>query len=161
MRKDYQVLVGTNRHTIIPTGWIQEENNLKGVLDDTRSLDASKPYVAREYGVARYERLQAPDFGAADEYYGRTKKFWDDVRDAWSADFRKQPVITLRAPVDQGGAVRAAVRAGRKNCAPARRSRATARRSSRRVSRTCALRLSRSRMPGGELLLNGAHRARR
>lgn len=102
-RKDYQVLIGTNRHTIIPTGWIQEENNLKGVLDEKRALDAQMPYLAREYGVARYERLQAPDFGAADQYYERTKKFWDDVRDAWAADFRKQPVITLRAPVDQGG----------------------------------------------------------
>ena len=56
-----------------------------------------------ETPVARYERLQAPDFGAADQYYERTKKFWDDVRDAWAADFRKQPIITLRAPVDQSG----------------------------------------------------------
>jgi hypothetical protein len=103
VRKDYQVLIGTNRHTIVPTGWIQEENNLKGVLDDQRALDAEKPYLAREYGVARYERLQAPDFGAADQYYETTRKFWDEVREAWSADFRKQPVITLRAPVDQGG----------------------------------------------------------
>jgi len=103
VRRDYQVLIGTNRHTIIPTGWIQEENNLKGVLDDTRALAVDKPYVAREYGVARYERLQAPDFGAADEYYERTRKFWDDVRAAWATDFRKQPVITLRAPVDQSG----------------------------------------------------------
>jgi hypothetical protein len=103
VRKDYQVLIGTNRHTIIPTGWLQEENNLKGVLDDKRAPAADKPYLAREYGVARYERLQAPDFGAADEYYERTKKFWDDVRDAWADDFRKQPTITLRAPVDQSG----------------------------------------------------------
>ena len=29
MRDDYQVLVGTNRHTITPDGWLQEENNLK------------------------------------------------------------------------------------------------------------------------------------
>ena len=103
VRKDYQVLIGTNRHTVLPTGWIQEENNLKGVLDDKRALAADKPYLAREYGVARYERLQAPDFGAADQYYERTKKFWDDVRDAWTSDFHKQPVITLRAPVDQAG----------------------------------------------------------
>jgi len=102
-RKDYQVLIGTNRHTIIPTGWIQEENNLKGVLDDQRTLATDTPYRAREYGVARYERLQTPDFGAADEYYERTKKFWDDVRDAWADSFRKQPTITLRAPVDQAG----------------------------------------------------------
>ncbi|MEJ0038385.1 MAG: DUF6607 family protein [Gammaproteobacteria bacterium] len=103
VRKDYQVLIGTNRHTIIPTGWIQEENNLKGALDDKRTLAADKPYIAREYGVARYERLQAPDFGAADQYYESTKKFWDDVRDAWTSDFHKQPIITLRAPVDQSG----------------------------------------------------------
>ena len=29
VRKDYDYLWGTNRHTIVPTGWIQEENNLK------------------------------------------------------------------------------------------------------------------------------------
>lgn len=103
VRKDYQVLIGTNRHTILPTGWVQEENNLKGVLDEKRTLDPNMPYLAREYGVARYERLQSPNFDAADEYYQRTKKFWDAVREAWSADFRRQPVITLRAPVDQAG----------------------------------------------------------
>jgi hypothetical protein len=104
--KDYQVLIGTNRHTIIPTGWIQEENNLKGVLTDERKLSAQQPYLAREYGVARYERLQNPDFSAADEYYKRTRQFWDEVRDAWAARFRVTPQITLRAPVDQAGLFR-------------------------------------------------------
>jgi hypothetical protein len=33
VRKDYDVLVGTNRHTITPTGWVQEENNVKLALD--------------------------------------------------------------------------------------------------------------------------------
>lgn len=103
VRKDYNVLVGTNRHTVIPTGWVQEENNLKGVLDEKRALVAAQPYVGREYGVARYERLVAPNFGSADEYYERTKKFWDEVRDAWAESFRKEPTITLRAPVDQAG----------------------------------------------------------
>ena len=102
-RKDYQVLIGTNRHTITSTGWIQEENNLKGVLTPERDLAADKPYVAREYGVARYERLQSPDFGSADEYYERTKKFWDLVRDEWVESFHVQPTITLRAAVDQAG----------------------------------------------------------
>ncbi len=107
VRKDYQVLIGTNRHTITPTGWIQEENNLKGVLTNDRALATDKPYVGREYGVARYDRLQlansAADFGAADEYFERTKQFWDEVRDAWSASFEKTPTITLRAQVDQSG----------------------------------------------------------
>ena len=103
VRKDYQVLVGTNRHTIVPTGWIQEENNLKGVLTNERALASDQPYLSREYGVARYERLQAPDFAAADAYYEHTRQFWDEVRDAWAARFRATPRITLRAPVDQAG----------------------------------------------------------
>jgi hypothetical protein len=106
VRKDYQVLIGTNRHTVIPTGWIQEENNLKSVLTDNRTLSPEQPYVAREYGVARYERLENPEFAAADEYYQRTRKFWDEVRNAWAARFRANPQITLRAPVDQAGLFR-------------------------------------------------------
>jgi hypothetical protein len=103
VRKDYQVLIGTNRHTVTPTGWVQEENNLKSVLADDRRLASDQPYLAREYGIARYERLQAPDFAAADAYFERTRKFWGEVRDAWAARFRATPQITLRAPVDQAG----------------------------------------------------------
>jgi hypothetical protein len=106
VRKDYQVLIGTNRHTILPTGWVQEENNLKGVLTDDRKLSPEQPYIAREYGVARYERLAGPDFSAADQYYEKTRQFWDQVRDAWASRFRATPQITLRAPVDQAGLFR-------------------------------------------------------
>ena len=81
VRDDYQVLIGTNRHTIVPTGWVQEENNLKTVLTQ-RALSNSQPYVAREYGVARYERIRDADFAAADHYYQRTKEFWDQVRES-------------------------------------------------------------------------------
>jgi hypothetical protein len=66
VRRDYQVLVGTNRHTVTATGWVQEENNLKMVLTDARAPDATLPYRAREYGVARYELLRDADFAAAD-----------------------------------------------------------------------------------------------
>src|SRR5687768_15132237 len=38
VRKDYDVLVGTNRHTITPTGWVQEENNLKLAKGEQRYL---------------------------------------------------------------------------------------------------------------------------
>lgn len=103
VRDDYQVLVGTNRHTVSPTGWIQEENNLKTVLTAARELDSSRPYVAREYGVARYERIRDADFAQADVYYGRTKQFWDRVRDEWSGIFVKQGEVTLKGPVDKLG----------------------------------------------------------
>lgn len=100
VRDDYQVLVGTNRHTISPTGWIQEENNLKTVLDAGRAIDS---YAAREYGVARYERIRDADFAQADVYFERTKQFWDQVRDEWSGIFVRQGEVTLKGPVDKLG----------------------------------------------------------
>jgi hypothetical protein len=103
VRKDYNVLVGTNRHTITPAGWVQEENNLKTVLTDDRAIDAAQPYRAREYGVARYARLAEADFKAADQYYERTRKFWASVQTAWAELFRQNAVVTLSAPVDQAG----------------------------------------------------------
>ena len=103
VRKDYQVLLGTNRHTITATGWLQEENNLKTVLTPDRSVDASHPYLAREYGVARYSWLRDADFAAADEYYQKTRAFWDGVLSTWHQLFVGHPQITLRAPVDQAG----------------------------------------------------------
>ena len=103
VRKDYQVLVGTNRHTITPTGWLQEENNLKTVLRQDRAIDARQPYRAREYGAARYARLRDADFAAADQYFERTRTFWDAVQTAWADLFRQHGAVTLRAPVDQAG----------------------------------------------------------
>jgi hypothetical protein len=103
VRDDYQLLIGTNRHTIGRSGWIQEENNLKAVITDARALDASRPYLGREYGVARYERLKGANFAAANQYYARTRPFWRNVRDAWTNAFAQQGTITLRGPVDKLG----------------------------------------------------------
>jgi hypothetical protein len=104
VRDDYHALIGTNRHTIEAAGWVQEENNLKAVLVDPRGPAAS--YKAREYGVARYERIRDADFAAADQYYARTRQFWDQVRDDWASVFAKQGVVNLRGPVDKLGLFR-------------------------------------------------------
>jgi hypothetical protein len=103
VREDYQAIIGTNRHTVLPTGWLQEENNLKAVVASPRTLSPSTPYVGREYGVARYERIKDADFAAADQYYSRTREFWDAVRDRWSGAFAQRGLITLKGPVDKLG----------------------------------------------------------
>ncbi len=101
VRKDYNVLIGTNRHTVIATGWLQEENNLKAVIDAAGTLDAALPYLAREYGVARYERIRDYDFTAGDRYFERTRSFWEAVRAAWDRRFAANAGLTLVAAVDQ------------------------------------------------------------
>jgi len=92
VRKDYDVLVGTNRHTITPAGWVQEENNLKLASIDGR-------YLSREYGVARYERIRDFDFSAAEKHFARTEPFWAEVRAAWRDIARSR--FTMRAQPDQ------------------------------------------------------------
>jgi len=104
VRDDYQVLVGTNRHTIELNGWVQEENNLKAVLPANDGPIVA--YRAREYGVARYERIRDADFAAADDYYTKTRAFWDQVRDNWSMLFAKQGGAALKGPVDKLGLFR-------------------------------------------------------
>jgi len=94
VRKDYDVLVGTNRHTITPTGWVQEENNLKLAIHEKR-------YLGREYGVARYERIKDYDFSPGEKYYERSEPFWAEVRAAWRELEEARGRYTLRAPVDQ------------------------------------------------------------
>jgi hypothetical protein len=97
VRKDYELLRGTNRHTVVPTGWIQEENNLK---------DAGKspaPFVGREYGVARYERVKNADFAGADGYYAATRVFWAAVMTEWQSYWQKSTQLDLTAHSDQSG----------------------------------------------------------
>lgn len=102
VRKDYHVLAGTNRHTITPDGWVQEENNLKLALDNNGKARAEMPYLAREYGFARYQRIRDYDFGAGELYFARTEPFWAEVRAAWRELARREARFTLKAPVDQG-----------------------------------------------------------
>lgn len=84
VRDDYDVLIGTNRHTITPTGWVHEEENLKAVLDDTGELDRDRSFLARELGVNRYEAIVDFDFSGRDDYWEATSAFWRDVRAEWS-----------------------------------------------------------------------------
>ncbi len=99
VRKDYQLLLGTNRHTVLPRGWLHEENNLKQTVGD-----APLPYVGREYGVARYERIVDADFAAADQYYAATRAFWDAVLEVWDEIWARQAVVEVEANSDQSGA---------------------------------------------------------
>jgi hypothetical protein len=84
VRDDYHTLVGTNRHTITPSGWVHEEENLKVVLDSAGTLDADQAFLSRELGVNRYERIVEFDFSARDAYWEATKDFWADVRAEWA-----------------------------------------------------------------------------
>ena len=100
VRDDYQVLVGTNRHSITPTGWIHEEENLKGILDGVDSLSQDLPYLAKELGFNRYELITDFDFSGGDSYWENTGDFWSEVREAWNRVFTERSTFALRDRVE-------------------------------------------------------------
>ena len=98
VRKDYQLLLGTNRHTIVPSGWLQEENNLKA------ASGAAMPYVGREYGVSRYERIRGNFFIEAAKYYESTRAYWSQVLAVWDEIWNEHSTVSRKANSDQSGA---------------------------------------------------------
>lgn len=101
VRNDYDVLAGTNRHTILPAGWVHEQQNLKVALDADGQPRANDPVLAREFGYNRYERIADFDWSAGDRYFERTKPLWKAVRDQWSALLARDEPLALRGAPDK------------------------------------------------------------
>jgi hypothetical protein len=97
VRDDYQILEGTNRHSILANGWVQEEENMKLVLDGSNG----PVYLAKELGIARYERIVDHDFSGGDEYWNKSKHYWADVRDVWKTLIDEQDVLTIHKKTSQ------------------------------------------------------------
>ncbi len=92
VRDDYDALIGSNRHTIYPTGWVQEEDNLKAVVDAAGNIEA---LLAREVGLARYERISDFDWSAGDAYWEQTAPFWALVREHWNQLFKAHQTLRI------------------------------------------------------------------
>lgn len=102
VRDDYQVLEGRNRHSIVSNGWVQEEENYKVKLDAQGNRSEGMPYVSKEYGINRYERIVGFDFSAGDEYWKDTSAFWNDVRAVWQQVLGSAPRVHIEEENAEG-----------------------------------------------------------
>ncbi|MEM1404193.1 MAG: DUF6607 family protein [Pseudomonadota bacterium] len=100
VRDDYQALYGSHRITITPSGWTQEEDALKLVLDASNEPDAEQPFLAREAGLSRYDRVKDYDFSAGDEYWASTGAFWEVVREYWDTLYDREDSFSFEKTVD-------------------------------------------------------------
>lgn len=99
VRDDYQVLEGFNRHVILPTGWVHEEDNLKRRLTKNSNQD-EQTYVAKELGNNRYQRIQDFDWRAGDSYWKQTGSYWAIVRQAFARLADRHTRFTLKPEHD-------------------------------------------------------------
>ncbi len=81
-RDDYEVMLGTNRQTITPDGWVHEQDNIKQV-------EPGGEILCREAGLNTYTRTSAVDFTKANRYWEGTAPFWKVVSDRWDAEFAR------------------------------------------------------------------------
>tara|TARA_Y100001968_G_scaffold24746_1_gene19364 strand:+ start:26591 stop:27766 length:1176 start_codon:yes stop_codon:yes gene_type:complete len=100
VRNDYQVLEGVNKHIILPNGWVQEEENFKLVVDENGKPDAKTPYLAKELGIARYERIKDHDFSPGEQYWQKAAPYWQDVRAVWHELVDEHSAIEINKTVD-------------------------------------------------------------
>ncbi len=95
VRSDYHALVGYNRHTITPTGWVHNEANRKTVLSGSGEPAAPYAVLAEEAGLNRYERINKHDWFAGDKYWADTGRFWAAVRTAWADLLARQGGVQI------------------------------------------------------------------
>ena len=100
VRDDYEALYGSHRITITPAGWTQEEDALKLVLDENNRPSSSQPYLAREAGLSRYDRVLNYDFSAGDDYWQDTGVFWSRVRQYWNALYKAESEFSFVKSVE-------------------------------------------------------------
>lgn len=96
VRSDYDVLAGINIQIITPEGWIHEQHNLKLELDEKCQPEKKSPYIARELGVNRYEKIKPGDYTDGKEYIDSTGDFWKIVRDKWNNVIQDNSSFSLK-----------------------------------------------------------------
>ena len=92
-RSDYDVLLGVNRHRILPTGWEHEQDNVKLVLEPRHAL-------VRELGMNSYVRGEPSDTQPAEAYWRASAEYWKIVRSEWARVFAAQPNLVLLTEID-------------------------------------------------------------
>jgi hypothetical protein len=95
-RKDYDVIDAVNRHEISADGWVQLEDNLKL---DTGAAPENR-YLAREFGVNRYQRISDFNFKPGRDYWAKTRDFWQQVRAGWAERLAHAQRIRVREKID-------------------------------------------------------------
>ena len=73
---------------------MHEQNNKKVVLAETNAV------LAKEIGLARYQRIIEFDWQAGDSFWENTEPFWREVRSQWDRKLNKSQTFELIKTVD-------------------------------------------------------------
>jgi hypothetical protein len=95
-RSDYDAILAINRHSIGPTGWSHEQDNIKVV----RRGETIEKALVRESGFNDYRRIGGFDFEPAFDYWRGTSVYWAQVRAAWAQRLHAHQGLRLHTKID-------------------------------------------------------------
>ncbi|WAC19148.1 hypothetical protein OVA24_18130 [Luteolibacter sp. SL250] len=96
-RKDYDYLLGTNRHTITANGWVHTQDNRK-VVD----RGGKQVVLSYETGLNQYVKTDSPLSQEAIAWWEKSSPFWNNVRAFWLDAVQKEgPQFSYSS--EQGG----------------------------------------------------------
>ena len=97
VRKDYNVMVRTNRHEITNQGWLHEQDNDK-VLRQDNTADFK---IASEKGLNFYKKVEDARCKSAQDWWKTNKDFWAVARAEWNTIFARNKDLKLKGVVDK------------------------------------------------------------
>lgn len=93
-RKDYNVMVRTNRQEITEEGWLHEQDNLKV------NRAADDQLIAREKGWNTYTKVDDSKCITAVNWWNENQRYWADVRSTWDEVFASKKQLSLNMNAD-------------------------------------------------------------
>ncbi|TAE33459.1 MAG: hypothetical protein EAZ91_02275 [Cytophagales bacterium] len=93
-RHDYNVMRRTNRHRIVPTGYVHEQDNDKIIRSE-----AGDQLLASEKGLNTYTRTDDQKCRAGKEWWAKHRAYWVDVRTVWGEVLVNRSTVALRGQV--------------------------------------------------------------
>ena len=95
-RSDYNVTIRGNRHEILDTGWIHDQDNKKILKEN----DINQSVLAHEKGYSTYTRVSDEECKAAVEWWEKNSSKWKMVRDKWNYIYGLNQDLALKPTVD-------------------------------------------------------------
>lgn len=97
VRHDYNVMVRTNRHEILDSGYNHLQNNVKTVVDENGNATP----IVTEAGYNRYRKVDEELCQVAKDWWEANNRYWRIVRETWSEVLPAGSDIEIALVVDE------------------------------------------------------------
>ena len=94
-RKDYNLMIRSNRHQITDDGWVHIQDNKKILKNNNETT-----LLAEEKGINTYNKVLNKKCSLAESWWHENKDKWTSVRNTWEKIYDKKKDLQINEKVD-------------------------------------------------------------